>query len=451
MSAAAGTEAALAAEVRAAAQPLTGAGADLDPLIDLVGDSRCVLLGEASHGTADFYRERARITQRLIEERGFRAVAAEADWPDAHRVDRYVRGAGDDPDGRAALAGFDRFPRWMWRNVELLRFVEWLRRRNDALPKGDRPAGFYGLDLYSLYRSIEAVVGYLDGVDPEAAARARERYACLEHFGPEPQAYGRSAAFGGAEPCEDAVVEQLVELRRRAAEYARRDGRIAPDAHFHAEQNARLVASAERYYRTTFRGGPESWNLRDGHMADTLAALLDHLEADGEPARVVVWAHNSHIGDARATELGQRAGELNLGQRARERYGADAALVGFTTHRGTVTAAPAWDAPAERMTVRPALDHSHEALLHEAGEPRFALRLRGGGAAADALRLPRLERAIGVVYRPQTERQSHWFSADLGTQFDAVIHLDETHAVEPLEPDPGWRRGEPPETWPHAV
>jgi erythromycin esterase-like protein len=427
-------------------QRLGGGESDYDGLLELIGGASVVLLGEASHGTHEFYRERALITRRLIEERGFTAVAVEADWPDAYRVNRYVRGAPEDGDAEEALRGFRRFPTWMWRNAEVLDFVGWLRAHNDR--QGDAGgAGFYGLDLYSLYSSVGAVIDYLERVDPPAAGRARERYACFEQFGHE-QTYGRAASLGVTDSCRRAVVAQLTELRRRADAYLRRDGLAAEDEQFYAEQNARLIASAEEYYRSMFADHGTSWNLRDRHMADTLARLRAHLERHGEPARIVVWEHNSHVGDARMTEMGGR-GELNVGQLARERWPGDAFLVGFTTYDGTVTAASAWDAPAERKAVRPALPGSYERLFHETGGRRFLVDL--SGEAADALRGPLLERAIGVIYRPETERASHYFHASLAGQFDAVVHIDETRAVEPLERSAGWELGEPPETYPTAL
>jgi erythromycin esterase-like protein len=400
----------------------TAAGA----IAELARDRRFVLLGEASHGTREFYAERARITELLIAQRDFDAVAVEADWPDAYRVNCYVRGAGDDATADAALDDFRRFPSWMWRNVEVAAFVERLRRHNERT--AGAPVGFYGLDLYSLQASIEAVLRYLDRVDPEAAVRARERYGCFEDAG-DPQQYGYATELRGQDACEDAVVEQLLELQRRTAEYARRDGRLPEDAHFFAEQNARLVRNAERYYRSIYRGRNESWNLRDRHMTETLVALAGRLERErGRPARIVVWAHNSHLGDARATELGDR-GELNVGQLVRERWGTDALLVGFTTDRGTVTAASDWGGEAERKRVRPALPGSYEHLFGELPQGAFVLE---PASVAAVLGDPRLERAIGVIYRPATERQSHYFHARLPDQFDVVIHIDETSAVEPL-------------------
>jgi len=439
----------LAQALRAEAHPLTGAPHDLDPLLALVGDARLVLLGEASHGTHEFYRVRAEITKRLIRERGFGAVAVEADWPDAYRVNRYVRGRAGDADATEALAGFARFPQWMWRNADVLDFVGWLRSHNDALPVARR-VGFYGLDLYSLHASMAAVLAYLRVVDPEAERRARHRYACFDDFGGDPQAYGHAAGLGLTPTCEADVVAQLVELRAQAAEYARRDARVAPDDLFFAEQNARVVRNAERYYRAMFGSRVASWNLRDRHMAETLDALLGFLDGRAPGAKVVLWAHNSHLGDARATEMGA-GGELNVGQLVRERYGREARLVGFSTYAGTVTAASNWDEPAERKVVRPALPESYEALFHEAGPRNFLLDLSAPTKAAAALRAPRLERAIGVIYRPETERLSHYFHASLPRQFDAVLHYDATRAVEPLERTGRWERGEVPETYPTAL
>jgi erythromycin esterase-like protein len=437
--------------VRGAAHTLEGARADYEPLMRLVGDAHLCLLGEATHGTHEFYRERAEVTKRLITEKNFTAVAVEADWPDAFRVNRYVRGAGDDRNADEALGGFKRFPTWMWRNTVVLDFVEWLRAYNDSLPAGAQKVGFYGLDLYSLNASVEAVLGYLDKVDPEAARRARYRYSCFEHYGENTQAYGYAAAFGMAESCEREVVNQLVELRRSAAAYAGRGGGAADDEFFFAEQNARLVKNAEEYYRSMFRGRVESWNLRDTHMAETLDHLMAYLLARGREARVAVWEHNSHLGDARATYMAD-FGELNVGQLVRERYGARrSVLVGFTTHSGTVTAASDWDEPSERKRVRAALAGSYESLFHETGAGNFLLNLRDDEQTSKALGGPRLERAIGVIYLPQTERQSHYFAARLPEQFDAVIHLDETSALEPLERHALWETGEPPETYPTGI
>jgi erythromycin esterase-like protein len=434
-----------------AAQPLAGSPNDYDSLIRMIGDARFVLLGEASHGTHEFYKERALITRRLIEQKGFHAVAVEADWPDAYRINRYVRGESSDKDSVDALAGFKRFPQWMWRNADVLDFIGWLRDHNDSQSHPDQKAGFYGLDLYSLHASIEAVLGYLDKVDPPAAQRARERYGCFDHFGKEIESYGYAAGYGLTPTCEDAVVQELVALRRKEFEYLGRDGQVAADAFFCAEQNALVVRNAEEYYRNMFRRDVSSWNLRDNHMMESLVSLGEHLSHQhSEPARIVIWAHNSHLGDARATQMGER-GELNLGQLVRERYGKEAVLIGFTTYSGTVTAASNWDAPAERKNVRPAHKESYEGLFHNIHIPRFALNIRDDSQLGAKLKVERLERAIGVIYRPETELVSHYFHARLADQFDAVIHFDHTRAVEPLERSLEWESGEVEETFPSGL
>lgn len=424
-------------------QPLTGAETDYDALLERIGDARLVLIGEGSHGTEEFYRERAAITKRLIDEKGFDAVAVEADWPDAFRLNRFVRGTSDDRTAREALGDFGRFPQWMWRNTVVEKFIGWLRERNDTHPR--QKAGFYGIDLYSLNASVQAVITYLDKVDPAAADRARTRYSCFDHFGEDAQSYGLATSYGAAESCEDDVVEQLVELSARAGELAMKDGKIAEDEFFSAQQNARLAKNAEAYYRAMFRGRVSSWNLRDTHMADSLDALLEYLtDRTGHPARVVVWAHNSHLGDARATEMGAD-GELNLGQLAREQHPGETFLIGQTTYDGTVTAASDWDEPAQRKTVRPGLPGSYELLFHGVGHDAFLLAPK---AAGDAVPSGWLQRAIGVIYRPETERVSHYFGARLADQFDAVIHTDHTSALTPLERTPRWETLDAPETYP---
>lgn len=436
--------------IREAAQSLVGAPHDFAPLLDLARDADFVLLGEATHGTHEFYRVRAQITKRLIEELGFSVVAVEADWPDAYRINRFVRGASADDDAIDALAGFKRFPQWMWRNADVLDFIGWLRTHNDAQGIPERRAGFYGLDLYSLRASIQAVLAYLAKVDPESLPRARRRYSCFDHFGMDTQSYGLATGLGISRGCEEAVVNELVELRLREAHYLERDGRLAAGEFFCAEQNALVVKNAEQYYRTMFRGEVSSWNLRDQHMMQTLVALVEHLKQFSKPVKVVVWAHNSHIGNATATAMGQR-GELNLGQLVRERFGPRAVLVGFTTSIGTVTAASDWDAPAERKVLQPPLPESYEALLHECGVPRFWLEFEKNQELAFNLNAPRLERAIGVIYRPETELASHYFTANLPAQFDALFHFDETRAVEPLERTTEWEAGEVEETFPTGI
>ncbi|HEY0659038.1 MAG TPA: erythromycin esterase family protein, partial [Pyrinomonadaceae bacterium] len=338
--------------IRRSAHPLSSnKTADYEPLMEFIGDARFVLLGEASHGTHEFYDARAQITKILIEEKGFNAVAVEADFPDAYRVNQFTRGKENDGGATGALGDFNRFPAWMWRNSDVVDFVEWLRSHNDSTSKTQAKVGFYGLDLYSLHTSMEAVLDYLEKIDPEGAKRARERYSCFEDFGEDTQTYGYSTGLGFAESCEDEVVNQLLELNRRSAELAERGG---SEDFFYAEQNARLVKNAEQYYRLMYRSDVSSWNLRDRHMAETVYALENHLLKQENKAKIVVWAHNSHLGDSRATEMNRR-GEWNVGQLVREHYGNESVLVGFTTYAGTVTAATNWGGAAERKKVRPAL------------------------------------------------------------------------------------------------
>ena len=427
--------------VRKDALPFERVTPGLRPLVDAIGDARVVLIGEASHGTHEFYAIRAELTRILIGERGFTIVAAEADWPDALRANRWVRGAADEVDADTALGDFTRFPRWMWRNREIAAFLLWLRAYNASLPREKR-AGFWGLDLYSLHRSMEAVLEYLDREDPQAAKRARARYACFETFGEDPQAYGYAAQLGLSPGCEKQAIAQLVELHRYT-----RPGRRAgnSDEHFFAEQNARLVANAEAYYRAMFAGHADAWNVRDSHMMETLERVLEHA---GPRSRAVVWAHNSHLGDARETQMGWQ-GEHNLGQLVRQRFDSDAWLVGLTTHEGSVTAAREWGGPSERRRVLPSLEGSCERLFHDAGMARFLLMLREG-RAREPLSEELLERAIGVIYLPESERRAHYFQARLARQFDAVIHVDRTHALHPLE---AWSRDEAdlPETYPTGI
>ena len=427
---------------------LPSAAAEEALLVGQLSRARLALLGEASHGTHEFYAERAQLTQRLIRDHGFNAVVVEADWPDAWRVNRYIRGKSDDPDAAAALSGFERFPTWMWRNTVVRDFVEWLREYNHGRAPSQH-VGFYGMDLYSLYRSMAAVLAYLDQADPEAARRARSRYACFDHYGEDSQAYGYAASFGMKSSCEDEVIQQLREMNRRATDFLAGSTEDRADLFF-AQQNARLVRNAEEYYRTMFHGRVSSWNLRDNHMVETLQALDRHLQGLAGKVRMAVWAHNSHLGDASATEMGD-IGEWNVGQLARDRWGEEALLVGFSTHHGTVTAASEWDGVAERKRVRAGLPGSYEQLFHQVGEERFWLPLRGNAALAELLAEKRLQRAIGVIYLPQTERQSHYFHTRLPAQFDAMIHIDHTRALQPLVPEPVWHAGEPAETYPSGL
>ena len=383
----------------------------------------------------------------MIREKGFQAVAVEADWPDAYRAHLYATGRGHAPAADAALAGFERFPVWMWRNTVVVDFIEWLRDHNRT---AESKAGFYGMDLYSLQRSREAVVRYLDRLDPAAAHRARYRYSCFDHFGEDTQEYGYAASFNMSESCENEVLQQLIDMQRRAAEYASRDGRVAEEEFFSAEQNARLVKNAERYYRSMFERRVSSWNVRDQHMADTLDELAAFLDGRFDRSRIVVWAHNSHLGDARATDVAEQ-GEWNVGQLMRERHGDDVFNVGFSTYEGAVTAADNWDEPSQTKRVRPGLPGSYEELFHAAGIDRFLLLPRSSGELADELRRPRLQRAIGVIYRPETERVSHYFHAKVADQFDAMIHIDQTTALQPLAPREPRHSTETPETFPAGV
>lgn len=405
---------------------------------DRFGDARLVCLGEASHGTSEFYRARAAITRRLVERHGFTMVAVEADWPDAAVIDRIVR---DKPAPPEAEPPFQRFPTWMWRNAEFAAFVSWLRDHNRS---ADRAVSFHGLDLYNMNASIGAVIGYLDRTDPDAAADARRRYACLKPWKEEPAIYGRIALSEGYGRCETAVVEMLRDLFAKQQSYVDGD----PDAFIDAAQNARLVANAEAYYRAMYHGSAASWNLRDVHMADTLELLL---RWRGPEAKAVVWAHNSHIGDARFTDMGESRDELNLGQLVREAHGADARLIGFGTHDGTVAAADDWDAPMKIKQLNLSRPDSYERLMHDSGLARFLLDLREGAHpdARDALMAQRLERYIGVIYRPETERWSHYSEATLPKQYDAFIWFDRTEAVKAL-PGPE-EHGTADETWPFGL
>ncbi len=428
---------------------------DLDAVIDHIGQAALVLMGEASHGTREFYRLRADLSKRLIVERGFDAIVVEADWPDALQVSRFVQRTGSDQTAEQALSGFERFPQWMWRNDAIVDLLYWMRLHNQHVPDAGRRIGFFGMDLYSLHKSMRAVVRYLEREDPEAARRARERYSCIDHIALDPQHYGYATTFGMRKDCEQEVVRQLGELSAQAMRQMNRPGASVPDELFYAQQNARVAQNAERYYRAMFSSRDESWNIRDSHMADTLDALRAHISArKGSPARLIVWAHNSHLGDARATEMG-RGGQLNLGQLMRERHGLEQTyLLGFTTHEGTVTAASEWDGPAELKRVRPSLAGSVEALMHQLGEgamSRFLLPIRGRDSVRAALPAALLERAIGVIYRPETERISHYFKADVARQFDALIHVDRGSAIKPLEYSAHWTTDEFPETYPSGL
>ncbi|MCX2722690.1 protein-L-isoaspartate(D-aspartate) O-methyltransferase [Roseibium salinum] len=423
-----------------AAEPLP----DIDdpgfgPFFDRYGDRRVVLLGEASHGTSEFYRARAAITRHLVENHGFNIVAVEADWPDAAAVNRHVNHHAAREFEEPA---FSRFPTWMWRNTVIEALADWLRAHNDSVSDPARRAGFYGLDIYNMRGSIAAVLEYLDKIDPEAARIARERYGCLTPWQRDPATYGRAVLTRGYRNCERQVVAQLRELLERRLDYEAKDGASFLDA----AQNARLVRSAERYYRIMYYGGAESWNLRDTHMLETLEHLL---EARGPDAKALVWAHNSHIGDARATEMGTVRGELNIGQLCRERFGDEAALIGFGTHTGTVAVAKDWGGEMDVKRVRPSREDSYERVCHDAGIPHFLLDMARDEGLRRRLTEQRLERFIGVIYRPETELMSHYADAALPQQFDAWVWFDETEALTPLGVE--HRREGVPDTYPFGL
>jgi protein-L-isoaspartate(D-aspartate) O-methyltransferase len=427
--------------VREVAEPIADIeSASVDALVARIADARLVLLGEASHGTSEFYRMRARLTRELIARRGFEFVAVEADWPDAERIDDYVLGGRR----RSTLdfTPFERFPTWMWRNEEVHEFVDWLRAYN--ADQREHKVGFHGLDLYSLFTSIAAVLAYLDAVDPDAARVARHRYAALTPWQKDPAAYGEAVLVGRYQSSEDAVITMLRDMLARRVDYAQKDG----DRFFDAAQNARVVANAERYYRAMYYGSATSWNLRDGHMFDTLEALLAFY---GPTSKGIVWEHNSHVGNAAATEMSVR-GEHNIGQLCRTKFGEGAYIVGFGTDHGTVAAAENWDEPMQRMTVRPAHAESYEYVFHASDLQAFALHLREPQrrVLCEELEQPRLERAIGVIYRPETELAAHYFYATLPHQFDEYIWFDETRAVRPL-PAPTRSSVDLPDTYPFGV
>ena len=407
---------------------------------DRFADARVVLLGEASHGTSEFYRARAAISRRLIERHGFNIVAVEADWPDAATTDRHVRHR---PKREGETRAFERFPTWMWRNAEVDAFIGWLRRHNESR-EYEQMCGFYGLDLYNLSGSMRAVIDFLSEQDPELARLASRRYGCLEPWAENPAAYGRHSLVEGYARCEVGVIEMLKDVLQRDVDCLAAEC----DEWLDAQANARLVKNAEAYYRVMYHGSAESWNLRDTHMFETLCQLL---EAKGPSSKAVVWAHNSHIGNAAFTDMGQRRDEINIGQLTKERFGDQARLIGFGTHSGTVAAADDWDEPMKIKKVRPSLAESYERLSHDAGVPSFLLDLRDGEAdprLTGELMEPRLERFIGVIYRPETERWSHYSEAVLPKQFDAWVWFDETSAVTPL---PGEQRPGEDETYPFGL
>jgi erythromycin esterase-like protein len=409
-----------------------------DGLVKKIGDARFVLMGEASHGTHEFYQARIDITKQLIEKKGFMAVMIEGDWPDAYRVHRYVQGQGDAQMSTQALDDFNRFPTWMWKNTTLPPFLQWLRAYNDNTSTAASKVGFYGLDLYSLNSSMQAVIQYLNKVDPTAAERAKHQYACFDHLNVDPQLYGYLSSSGTKKSCMDEAIKECCELQHRAFAYLQQDGMAAEDEYFFALQNARVVKNAEMYYRAMYSGRISSWNIRDRHMVETINILADHLEHQrNKPAKIIIWAHNSHVGDARATEMSEH-GEVNIGQLMREQH-MDTYSIGFSTHDGFVTAATDWDTPALRRVISPGFSESYEELFHHVPYKQFILNLAGNDTLDYYLKIPRLQRAIGVIYRPETERLSHYYFTHLPYQFDSIIHIDKTSAVRPLVPNKEWK------------
>lgn len=420
------------------AEPLSDQEDKYSALLDKIGDAQYVLMGEATHGTSEFYNARIEISKQLIIKKDFSAIAIEGDWPDTYLIHRYLQGAGEKNNWEIALEEFKRFPIWMWRNTTLPPFLKWLRNYNDYLPP-ELKIGFYGLDLYSLYSSMQAVIDYLSKIDPDSANRARSRYTCFEDVKEDPQTYAYFTSKGLKKSCVKETVDQLLDIQQQAFKFLQKDGLTAEDEYFYAVQNARLVKNAETYYRSLFEGRVSSWNIRDNHMAETLEILTDHLATRRKkPCKIIVWAHNSHIGDARATEMGMQ-GEVNLGQLVREQH-EKTYLIGFSTYQGTVTAASDWGDPAECKRVLPGLASSYEDLFHQVNYPKFLLDLRNSDRFKHYLDISRLQRAIGVIYRPESERASHYFFTHLPLQFDCVIHFDKTTAVKPLDVNIEWKQ-----------
>lgn len=430
--------------IRATAIQLSGVSSDYNALIEYIDDAQIVLLGEASHGTHEFYDIRAKITQRLISEKHFNAIAIEGDWPDAYNVNQYIH-SREYGNAMEALASFDKFPTWMWRNIPMVKCIDWLKNYNEK-QNGIDKIGFYGLDVYSMYRSIDLVIKYLDKIDHQAAAEARHYYSCFNRYRHDPQSYAYAVFTKVIQSCAEEVVDQLKRLQEKNWK-SLKNGEPSAEEVLYIEQNARVVKNAEAYYRSLFINEESSWNLRDSHMYETLNSLIEYYQRKGiMRPKIVVWAHNSHIGNAKATQMGTH-GEYNIGQLVKEQFGRNAISVGFTTYEGTVSAASDWHAPIERKHVRKALPNSYESLFHATQLINFLLILKNKKIVPNEL----LERAIGVVYRPESERVSHYFHANLTEQFDAIIHCDKTHAVEPLEKTSQWISGEIPETYPSGL
>lgn len=415
--------------IRDSINPLSNNQRDFYPLLDRIGDAHFVLLGEATHGTSEFYSARAQITSLLIKEKGFNVIAAEADFPEVQPVNQFLKDTDKRIPAIRAFDGFKRFPTWMWKNKEMLSFFEQLQLINLNKPPEQKIA-FYGLDLYSMYSSIEAVISYLDKVDPPAAQQARKRYACFYKYGNDDDSYGQAMSYV-KENCQQQVINQLVELQKKKTEYLSKNNLGESEDLFYAEQNALVAKDAEQYYREMFNKRVKTWNLRDLHMADMVDAISQHVSKITGKAKTVVWAHNSHVGNALATEFSE-SGELSLGQMVLFRHWADSYLVGFTTYKGTVAATSEWGAEVEKKTLNPALEDSYEELFHNTDIKSFVLDLNDLSTNLEALKQNHLQRSVGVVYTPESERSSHYFNARLADQFHAVIHFDSTNAIEPI-------------------
>lgn len=426
--------------------PLKGLLSDFDPILSAMGaSSKVCLIGEATHGTHEFYKIRADITKRLITEKGFTFVAVEGDWPDVYRINRYVCGKGKDKSAQEALSDFQRFPKWMWRNTVVEEFVEWLKKYNEKFgDKMERKVRFYGLDLYAMFRSADLVVEYLQKVDPKAAELAKQRYGTLNRYRDKEFQYAEDIMLGLAPSREKEVVSILVNMLQKEKEYLEAEGFVDGDELFFAQQNAKVVRDAEEYYRNAYARGPTTWNLRDKHMFDTLQELLlFHEKRTSEESKAVVWAHNSHIGDSRATEYARESGEWNIGQLVRENIGKDKSYnVGFTTYTGTVTAATSWGGDPVKFKLNPALEDSYEAVFHKGNPSNWLTLLRANEnkqlIPEDLVKLlscTRTERMVGVQYVKRSERRSHYVPAIVPQQFDTIIHIDTTTAIEPLDGD----------------
>lgn len=416
-----------------------------------IGNARIVLMGEATHGTKEFYEMRIALSKKLIQEHNFNAIAIEGDWPSAHRIHRFIQALDENDSNESCLDAFKRFPTWMWRNKTLSPFLGWLKKYNDNCSKANQKIGFYGLDLYSLQESIQSVINYMQINDPESSKKTEAHYSCFDHVAVDPQLYGYLVQQNIKQACVKEVTQQLLEIQCKRYSQLEKELKDQDDTLYYATQNARLIKNAEEYYRSLFEPRATSWNIRDQHMAQTLSNLISHLETKlNAPAKVIVWAHNSHVGDARATEMNDR-GEINLGQLIREQYDATSYLLGFSTYEGKVTAASSWDGPAEYKNVLPALAGSYEALFHRVSTDNFFLSLRGKSHILDLLKIPQLQRAIGVIYLPETERLSHYYFSRLPYQFDGIIHIDHTNAIVSLEKTPFVNEEEFPDTYPSGI